>query len=125
MAAVHAGILTISCSDCQDAPWFRESQGCEEPTQTPVWEDGDDNEYYNCPIRWLTSDIAEWYQQYSYDIEFHCGLTYDQQSIRYTEAWQIYKQHLNRFQREQAEKGKQDKTADGLESLQAGFKARQ
>jgi len=125
LAAIHAGILSFDCEECQDAPWYRESQGCETPTQMPVWEDGAGNEYYNCPYKWVTDNILEWYQQLSYDTEMHTALPYNDQSNKYIDAWMVYKYHLNRFNKEQLDKSKKDSTSESLDSLQDGYKARQ
>lgn len=122
MAACHAGILALSCHECQDAPEFREDQGCEIPSESVVWQD-EDNEFYSCPIKWITEEITDWYQEVTYQQEFGIAEPYHSQSNRFLEAWSFYRYHLSRFQKQQQEI-KSDKSADALSSIRAGVKSR-
>lgn len=71
LAAIHAGILTMSCQDCQHDPELKIAWGCESPTQIAVWEDEEeDTEYYSCPFQFIPVSIMEWYQEYAYYKEF-------------------------------------------------------
>lgn len=112
----------MSCLECQYVPELKEQRGCERPTQQPVWEDEDDI-YYSCPINWITDEIGQWWDEVVYSREFG-GMSYDQQSNRFVEAYLFYSAEFNRFSKLKIDKGKEDKTTDGLSALQSGFKAR-
>lgn len=112
----------MSCSECQFVPELKEQRGCEKPTQQPVWEDEDDV-YYSCPILWITQEIIDWYDEMAYSKEFG-GAAYTDQSNRFVEAWLFYNSEMGRFSKAKLDKGKEDKTTDGLASLKSGFKAR-
>jgi len=73
---------------------------------------------------WLGSVEREWYQEYSYTQEFHVAPQYHDQSVRFLEAWQTYKYYLNKFQQQKTDTEKEEKTADSLDNLKAGFLAR-
>jgi hypothetical protein len=102
-------MLGINCSDCEDDPELKALYGCEEPTQVAVWEDEVENEFYNCPLRWLTEAVLDWYELYAYDMEFHKGLSYDRQSNRYIEAWKVYRLFSSKFSLMQSKRHNQSK----------------
>ena len=110
----------MSCSECQSVPELREQRGCEVPTQQPVWEDGED-QYFSCPLLWITDEIIAWYDEVVYSKEFG-GLPYDRQSNRFVEAYLFYQSEMSRFTKEKS--AKDDKTTDGLSQLRSGFKSR-
>ena len=95
--------------------------GCEGSTQGAVWTDFKEESFFNCPLLWVTSDIVDWYQEYSYDIEIGSPLNYHKQSSRYVEAWQIYKRFYNDYQSIQAEKRMKPKSNDSLDQMAANF----
>jgi hypothetical protein len=117
LAALHAGVLGLSCEDCQHVPDLRTERGCEAPAQRAVWYDGED-EYYTCPLCWLSDSIINWYDEYLYTQEFGTALSYNDQSNRFIEAWQQYKIAFNRFSEE---KMRHTGKVDGLQTLKAGF----
>jgi hypothetical protein len=112
----------MSCQECQFVPELKEQRGCETPTQQVVWED-DEDVFYSCPILWITPEIISWYDEVAYSKEFG-GTPYPDQSNRFVEAWLFYNSEMNRFTKLKMEKGKEDKTTDGLSTLRSGFKAR-
>lgn len=123
LAAMHAGMLELSCRACDDAPDFKKLNGCEEPTQSPVWDDGEENEFYSCPMYWVTDSIHEWYEEYSYCKEFGMSICYQNQSKRFFDAWLIYKYWYDIFCVKK-QKNTTDKTGDSLSNLRDGFKMR-
>jgi hypothetical protein len=85
-----------------------------------VWDDRHGESFYNCPRRFITDDIVEWYQEYLYDIEIGTPLNYSDQSSKYTEAWMLYKHFFNRYQTDAiSNRNKSDTGA--LDMLEAGY----
>lgn len=70
--------------------------GCE-TSDTLVWADGHDNFFYSCPMRFITEDILDWYQEYEYYAEFNCAPEYSIQSCRFIDAWIAYKNYFKLY----------------------------
>ena len=85
IAAIHAGLVTFDCSQCGRL-------GCEEPTQLAVWDDGED-EFFNCPIRFISDEIYFWYDKYKHGTR----LEYEELNCRYSEAVNYYEYQLQRY----------------------------
>jgi len=99
LAAIHAGILTMSCSDCQRDPELKEAWGCESPTQIAVWADDEDGqEYYSCPFQFIPGHIIEWYQEYVYYKEFPGSApSYWDQGEKWLDITAIYSNYYSQF----------------------------
>lgn len=134
MAGVHAGFIPFNCEICtQDlaeiqlqeietgqnlhAQSLRAQWGCEEPTQTPVWVDEDEGEeYYNCPLRFISDAVVDWYGYHSY-YQSYAGTApkYEDMPARFLEAVGYYENQLRLFmEMKQKARGRH---ADGLETL--------
>ena len=60
-----------------------------------MWEDEED-QLFNCPMKFVTSEIIEWYTEYSYNKEFNgTAPAYHEQSTRFIDAADHYKSCLN------------------------------
>jgi hypothetical protein len=71
-----------------------------------VWADdpsGEGNNYYTCPLKFVTNEICDWYREYQYVKEFGTHIEYHEQSNRYIEAWEVYKNYRDKFDAEEAE----------------------
>jgi len=70
--------------------------GCVKPAAVIVWEEGDD-EFFNCPIRWLGENIFAWSDRYNYYRESGRWPDYDAIGNRFWEAICFYLAERNRF----------------------------
>jgi hypothetical protein len=86
--------LFASCSDC--TPEQRIENGCE-GGESVIWFDPiTEDEYYVCPIRFVTNNIIEWYNEYSYNMDFPgTARKYGEQSNKFIDAAHIYKRNLH------------------------------
>jgi pyruvate/2-oxoacid:ferredoxin oxidoreductase beta subunit len=81
---------------CQDDRETREALGCDTPAQAAVWGD-DEDEFFNCPIRWLGSNTSSWYDRYRYYQESGRWPEYETVNNRFWEAVLFYKSECVRF----------------------------
>ena len=83
----------MRCSLCSQDESLKETWGCTTPSDTPVWELGEDT-YYSCPLNYITDDVANWYQEYEYSKEFG-GTSWHLQSYAWVQAYRWYMQSYN------------------------------
>jgi hypothetical protein len=91
LAMIHGGELDISCDNCNN--------NCDEVSEHPlvVTEIG---EFYSCPLKWLTPQVYNWYEEYSYlEIYPATAPSFNDVNIRYWEAVKVYKNTLNSIER--------------------------
>lgn len=95
--------------------------GCDKPTQAAVWAD-DEDEFYTCPLRFLTDEVVVWYSEYSYNKELGGAKPYANQSKRFIDAMFLYNKYYNEYYREVL-KSKQSpsSTEAGLSKLKTAF----
>lgn len=97
-AGIRAGLLAFSCSKCEEAPYIKEINGCEIPVETPATWLGPEEEFYNCPMRFImanTFDLIEMMD--SYKSGYCVAPDYDRQSAKFMAAVKIYERYLNHF----------------------------
>ena len=90
MAAVHANAIPMQCEMCLHDPELKKEWGCDEPKQIAVWVDNEENEYFNCPLKFIPENVLQWYEEYSYQKEFGGALSYRKQSRKFIDAIRIY-----------------------------------
>lgn len=71
-------------------------EGCDKPTQMTVWE-FDEERFYNCPMKFISDSVAEWYENYSYDKEMGTAESYTDQSVRYIDARSYYMGRYSKY----------------------------
>lgn len=119
LAAVHSGVLPMSCTTCEVDPELKELYACERDSKEPVWE-LEGVYFYSCPLRWLSEAVVEWYQEYSYNKEFPSSAPgYWEAPAPYLEAIQTYNKYLNEFTLEKNKKP--DKTGKNLADMARAF----
>ena len=106
LAALHGGGLELSCRACAADPQLKSMSGCEEPTQEPVWVDGED-EYYSCPVLFVPETVSEWYEEYAYATEFGTTIDFKDRPARWLEAMKIYRTCYNTWVEERLSKQRQ------------------
>jgi len=107
----------MDCRACQSDPSLKKLWGCDEPTQDAVWAT-DEEEFYNCPLRWISEQIIDWYEEYSYYTEFPgAAPIFGNMIPGWTEALQYYKiQYKHFYDLINPSRGK-DSTSRGLSIL--------
>jgi len=68
--------------------------GCDEPAQQAVWRDLDEDDYYSCPVKFITEHVVAWYSEYAYYLEFGSAPAYDKLPAKWHEALGVYKKAL-------------------------------
>lgn len=87
-----------------------------------VWVDPDGEQFFNCPMLWITDDITGWYRDYLYSTEIGAAVPYQQQSNKWVEAWLVYRSAYSRYQQYVIEKRtKNPKGTDDLEMMGANL----
>jgi hypothetical protein len=72
--------------------------GCETPVETPATWLGPEEEFYNCPIRFITAGTYKMIEKMdSYAEGFSTPPDYDNQSARFLEGVRLFKHYLNHF----------------------------
>ena len=60
MAALRAGMITFDCCKCQQAPYIKDTLGCEKPLEyAATWFGEEEEMFYNCPIRFIMPNAYE------------------------------------------------------------------
>lgn len=77
-------------------PELKEQWACEVPSRIAVWEDGE-NEFYSCPMRFVTSYVYEWYSEHAYCERYHTIELYAKQNERFVAALNTYNSKLSHF----------------------------
>ena len=70
-------------------------QACENPSQAPVWEDAEGDEYHNCPMRFISDASAEWYAEWQYMDAYKAARPYHEHSDRWRAALSYFVSQLN------------------------------
>ena len=99
---------------------MRESWGCEKPAPAVVWEDPELGEFFNCPLKFISETVVDWYEEYSYNQDFGAAApAFLKQSAKFVEAVRLYKTAFGEYL-EKAAKKKAAKP-DGLQILKERF----
>lgn len=85
-----------------------------------VWVDPKGEQFFSCPMLFISDDITEWYKSYLYSTEIG-GLTpYHDQASKWVDAWLVYRAAFNQYQSHQMEKKYSKKGgADDLDAMGA------
>jgi hypothetical protein len=77
---------------------MRETLGCEQPTQVPAtWLEAEE-EFYNCPIRFIPTCCYEFIEKYNaYKNKMATPPDYEKQSARFNQAVKVFENYLNQF----------------------------
>lgn len=98
MAALRSGLISFSCDKCQSAPYIQETLGCETPIKTAATWLGPDEEFYNCPIRFIMSNSYEFLEKYD---SYHSGLStppdFERHSAKFLLAVKVFDSYVRNF----------------------------
>jgi len=93
----------LSCKNCEAAPYSKGQLGCEEPTQTPAYWFDEDEEWWNCPLRFIPQGIYEFLEIYdSYKAGLSAPLEYDKQSAKFNMAVRAFNSYMVQFSEEKS-----------------------
>jgi len=128
LAAVHAGLITWTCSVCENDPQKKKQLACDDVSEFLVWQNSDIGEFYSCPLRWITQPVLEWYDEYLYLKEFPgVAPKYGEFNKLFWEACKLYQGSYNKYHLGELKKqssSKSDTTSKSLGSLRKGFNER-
>ena len=103
---------------CERDPDLKTAWGCEEPTQNAVWAHGE-NEYFNCPLKFIPETIWQWFEELQYCQKFlGTALNYKKQSAKFVDALFYYDSMAINIPRGR------DRTKDNLDLLKKSFHGR-
>ena len=117
LALIHAKIIDISCDNCNDMQ--KKIYACTENSDTPVFE-YEEYEFYTCPLKFITNNIFDFYDELSY-YELFPGSApkYGQHSITFWNLTKLYKSTYNKaIENKQSNKD----TDKALNKLRVNFK---
>lgn len=80
---------------------MRDEWGCDEPKQSPVWQDND-FEFYNCPLSMVHPDALRFVQLYNYGKNSGAGVPIERLTALYFEMMTMYNAYSNDFQEQKA-----------------------
>lgn len=120
----HAGILDLNCATCDDNQKY--SLCCSGNLDNPVYIDDELGEFYTCPIKFISSRVYEFIDEYNYYQVFAGSAPkYTEVSNRFWDLCKIYKHKLNKYEeqkRNNGDKPKESETKNSLYKLRQGFK---
>jgi len=99
---------------------MRREWGCEDRAPAAVWEDPELGEFFNCPLKFISETVVDWYEEYSYYQDFAgAAPEFFKQSAKFVDAARIYKAALNECAAKAARK--KGNKPDGLQILKERF----
>jgi len=124
LAQVHAGNITYNCNICEE--YQKEQLYCSGVSEIPVAIDEEMGEFYSCPIKWVSSSVYDWYDEYSYYQVFTgAAPQYTTVSSRFWEATKIYKAEYDKYAFKKDKPVDQEaKTDSSLAKFRTNFKSR-
>ena len=90
-------MIAFSCDKCKEAPYIRDSLGCERPLVTAAtwWEE---DEFYNCPIRFIMQSTYEVIEKIdSYKNGLSTPPDFERHSAKFLLAVKTFENHLSKF----------------------------
>ena len=125
LAKVRSGKITTTCYNCTDD--MKKALSCSGISPHPIAMDDDLGEFYTCPIQFISEQVSQWYDEYSY-YQLFTGTApnYGEVNVRFWEAVKIYK---NVYDAESTKKSPNQSSNDlnnkhSLSKLRSGFKKR-
>ena len=98
--------MELSCEACAGDPQLKALSGCDEPTQEPVWDDGEDK-FFSCPILFISPTVCRWYEEYAYAKELGTNIDFEDRPAVWLDAMRIYNNEYTKCVEEKMAKIKQ------------------
>ena len=65
LAYVHCGEIETGCHNCPESQ--QEVLNCNNTSaENVVFQDDELGEFVNCPLRWITQQVYDWFDEYNY-----------------------------------------------------------
>lgn len=97
--------------------------GCVNPSQIAVWEDYDGNQFFNCPLQFISDEAIRWYENFKYDSVFSGAVVnYKNQSAKYIAAVAYFNAAVHSYLARSPQNSK--RTSDSLSQLRISFQRR-
>lgn len=124
LAYIHAGEIDITCNNCSELR--QEQLNCNNLSSTNiVFSDDKLGEFYNCPLKWLSVTVYDWYDEYYYLKNYPASApSYNDCKKRYWECVKIYESTLNGLQVRKSGQSVNDQNKNELHKLKMGFDKR-
>ena len=86
--------MSASCSEC--TPEQRIERGCEGSDELQWTDPITEDEYYVCPLKFITNHIIRFSNEYHYGVDFPgTAAKYSEQASRFIDAVAVYKSNIN------------------------------
>ena len=127
LAYIHSGEIEIGCHNCSDNE--AETLNCNNfSAENIVFQDEDLGEFTNCPVKWITKQVYEFYDEYYYYKLFPgTAPKYGFGSLRFWDCVKIYESTTNMLQNRKMKKSSgpnEQKTTTDLAKLKSEFQQR-
>lgn len=107
LALVHAGDISVSCQDCND--YQKKQYHCENPSEEAIYEHDSIGEFGSCPVRWISTAVYEWWDEFSYYKLFEgTAPKYGDHNVRFYEACKTYQTTYDNAAYKQQDKPKDE-----------------
>lgn len=95
---MRAQIIGMNCATCESAPYLKETFGCDTPTQNAAtWLD-EGEEWFSCPVRFITASTMDFLREYdAYKDKFATAPVYGQMSAKFIEAKQVLDHYISKY----------------------------
>lgn len=95
---MRAGLIAFSCEQCEAAPYIKEVNGCDKPTEAPACWLGEEDKFYNCPIRFILQSVYELVEKMdSYKARLSTPPAFENQSARFLLGVKVYEHYYSKF----------------------------
>jgi hypothetical protein len=93
-------MFRFDCRACQHNPAYKKEWGCIKPVEEQaVWiDDETDQDFYSCPMLWVSQNITDWYSEYAYIRKHpHTAKEYKTINAKYAQASSVYESAYDFF----------------------------
>jgi hypothetical protein len=104
LAGLRSGLIGMSCGGCRDTlqegetdGYVQKSFGCNEPLQVPATWFGEEEQFFNCPMKFITSGCVDFLEKYdSYKKGFATPPDYEKQAAKFWEGVRSFESNMNK-----------------------------
>jgi len=91
-------LLAFSCDKCAEAPYIKDTLGCEVPLKFAALWLSDEDEFYNCPIKFIMQSSRELIEKMdSYKNGLSTPPEFEKQSAKFLLGVRVYEGYLSKF----------------------------
>lgn len=98
MAAMRAGLIGFFCDKCKEAPYIKDTLGCDSPLKVAATWLGEEDEFFNCPIRFIMENTYELLDKMdSYKSGLSSPPCFEKQSAKFLLGMSVFNSYLAHF----------------------------